>query len=110
MSLIITSDPVPLEADDFGVIRVRGTRVTLDTIATAYLQGCTAEEIAEQYPVVALPDIHAVISFFLRRKEDVEAYLKERKEQRDEVRHESEARFPSNGIRERLLARRTSRE
>ncbi len=105
MSLVIATDPVPLKTDECGVIRVGGTRVTLDTIVIAYLQGSTAEEIAEQYPAVTLPDIHAVISFYLRRRAEVETYLQKRKHESEAIRRENEARFPQDGIRERLLAR-----
>ena len=55
MSLTIDAEPVPLQADADGVVRVGGTRVTLDTIVVAFQQGATAEEIAEQYPAVRFP-------------------------------------------------------
>ena len=71
MSLAIETDPVPLKLDSDGVVRVGGTRVTLETLVTAYQLGATPEEIAQQYPAVSLPDIHAVISFYLRRKATV---------------------------------------
>ena len=48
-SLIIVPDSVPLAADADGVVRVAGTRVTLDTLVAAYLEGASAETIAEQY-------------------------------------------------------------
>ena len=40
------TEPIPLVADADGVIRVRGTRVTMETILTAFDEGATAEEIA----------------------------------------------------------------
>jgi hypothetical protein len=43
--LTITAKPIPLEAGTDGVVRVGGTRVTLDTVVTAFKQGATAEEI-----------------------------------------------------------------
>ncbi len=109
MSLVIDAAPVPLKTDAFGVVHVGESRVTLDTIVSAYRQGSTAEEIAEQYPTVALSDIHAAISFYLRRRDEVEAYLEERSRQREAVRCENERRFPPNGIRERLSARHDSK-
>ena len=42
--------PVPIERNTDGVLRVGGTRVTLDTLVTAFLAGATAEEIALRYP------------------------------------------------------------
>ena len=50
MALSITPEPMPLMTDQDGVVRVGGTRVTLDTIVMAFNQGATAEEIVLQYP------------------------------------------------------------
>jgi len=47
-----------------------------------------------------------VNTYYLWSREEVEAYLEERRCREEAVRQENEARFPSAGIRERLLARR----
>lgn len=106
MSLAIVSEPLPLETDRDGVVRVGGTRVTLDTVVCAFNEGLTAEEIAQQYPSLHLSDIYAVIAYYLRRRSDVEVYLGERERQAGEVRRQNETKFDPQGIRERLLARR----
>lgn len=101
-----TIERVPIHTDADGVVRVAGTRVTLDTIVGAFDAGATAEEIAQQYSSVPLPDIYSVITYYLRHKPEVCAYLTKREEQAALVRTEVEQRFPSSGLRERLLARR----
>ena len=106
-ALVIEVAPVPLEVDTDGVVRVGGTRVTLDTIVDAFQEGATAEEIVYQYPSLDLADVYGAISFYLQRQPDVEAYLRRRQQQRDKVRDQNEARFDPRGIRDRLLARRT---
>ncbi len=105
MALVIAAEPVPLETDAEGVARVGGTRVTLDTIVEAFLDGETAEEIAQQYPSVRLADVYAIIAFFLRRRAEVDRYLQERQRRARTVRAENEGRFDPAGLRERLLAR-----
>ena len=110
MSLTIRAEPVPLESNPDGVVCVRGTRVTLDTIVAAFKQGATAEEIAQQYPTVVLPDVYAIIGFYLRQRSEVEAYIEQRMQQSEAVRRENESRFDPDGIRDRLLARRTARQ
>ena len=100
------TEAVPLKEDADGVVRVGGTRVTLDTIVTAFREGATAEEITQQYPSVSLADIYAVIGYYLRQREKIEAYLEQRRVQAQEVRRENERRFDPQGIRDRLLARR----
>jgi len=108
MSLTIDAEPVPLQSDPDGVVRVGGTRVTLDTIVVAFQQGATAEEIAQQYPTVMLSDIYAAIAYYLRHHDEVEAYLAEGKKHGDALEHEHETKANRNrqAIRDRLLARR----
>jgi uncharacterized protein (DUF433 family) len=101
-----TIEPVPIHTDPDGVVRVAGTRVTLDTIVGAFDAGATAEEIAQQYSSVPLADVYSVITYYLRHKSEVCAYLQRREEQAETVRAEVERRFPTSGLRERLLARR----
>lgn len=97
---------VPIHTDAHGVVRVVGTRVTLESIVDAFETGATAEEIAQQYPTVSLVDVYSVITYYLRHKSEVEAYLKERDVLAERVREEAERQFPPAGLRERLLARR----
>ena len=107
MRLVITTEPISLETDADGVVRVGGTRVTLDTIVAAFNEGATAEEIVHQYPSLHLADVYAVIGYYLRRRSEVEAYLRQRQQQAAHVCKQNEARFDPHGIRDRLLARRT---
>ena len=74
-TLQIQPIPLPLKLDKTGVARVGGTRVTLDTVVRAFIRGATAEEIAQQYPSLSLPDIYATISYYLQNREDVKKYL-----------------------------------
>lgn len=97
---------IAIETDADGVIRVGGTRVTLDTLVEAFNEGATAEEIVQQYPSLELGDVYAVIGYYLHNRADVEQYLERRREEASRVRRENEARFDPKGIRERLLARR----
>lgn len=109
MALSPVTEIVPLETDSNGVIRVGKTRVTLDTVVAAFRQGATAEEIAHQYPSLDLADVYHVIGYYLRRPAEVEQYLRERKAKAEAVRGQNEARFDPQGVRARLLARRTGR-
>ncbi len=49
------SETVPLVRDADGVIRVGKTRVTLDTVVSAFLDGATAEEINYNIPLLTWP-------------------------------------------------------
>lgn len=106
MNLSLAASPIPLRTDPDEVVRVGNTRVTLDTVIGAFLDGASAEEIACQYPSLDLADIYAVIAYYLRQRADVDAYMQRRQEQADSVRRQNEMRFDPTGVRERLLARR----
>lgn len=100
------TDIIALETDRDGVIRVGNTRVTLDIILDAFNRGGSPEEIARQYPSLELADIYSVIGYYLHHREEVEEYLRARREEAARVRRENEALWSPSGLRERLLARR----
>ena len=110
MSLVVAADAMPLIADADGVIRIGGTRVTLDTLVAAFREGATAETIAEQYPSLRLAEIYTVIGYYLRHEEEVNTYLQRRRQEAAQVRQDNERRFDPLGIRDRLLARRVVKE
>jgi uncharacterized protein (DUF433 family) len=105
MTLTIEAMPAPLESTGDGMVRVRGSRVTLDTVVGAFEQGKSSEEIALHYLSLQLADIYGVISYYLRHQGAVSAYLEQRDRAAAAVRREVERRTPQAGIRARLLAR-----
>jgi uncharacterized protein (DUF433 family) len=105
MKLAIGQEQVPLKMDSHGVLRVGGTRVTLDTVIAAFKEGATAEEIVYRYPVLTLADVYAVLSYYLRRQREIEDYLRQREHTANKVRQQNQDLFDLQGIRERLLAR-----
>lgn len=106
MTIAILAESPPLTVNPDGVVKVRGTRVTLDTVTFVFKQGATAEEIVHRYPSLKLGDVYASIAFYLNHQEDVEDYLKQRQQQAQEIRQMNEARFDPQGLRDRLLARK----
>lgn len=101
---------LPLRVDDVGVVRVGPTRVTLDTLVGSYRDGNTAEEIVQQYPALALADVHAAIAYYLTHQPDVEAYLLQRQRDAAHTRREVEQICDQRGMRERLLAREAGKK
>jgi uncharacterized protein (DUF433 family) len=104
------TDSILLATDADGVIRVRGTRVTLDTVIAAYQQGSSPEQIAQDYSVLQAEDVSAVIAYYLTHRDQVDEYLRRRNALAETVRRELEQRFPSKGLRERLMSRLRSKE
>lgn len=108
MSLEVEIPPVPLQADERGVMRVGKTRVRLDTVITAWKHGDSPEQIVENFDALDLADVYAVISYYLNHRAEVEAYLEQNRREAERLRAENEHRFPQAGIRDRLLARRAA--
>ena len=66
MTMQIEALPMPLRVDDDGVVRVGHTRVTLDTVVVAYLDGASPEEIVNRYPSIPTAT-HAALLIDYRR-------------------------------------------
>lgn len=105
MSMTVEQERVPLKKDSHGVWRIGGTRVTLDTIVASFNEGVTAEEIVYRYPTLDLADVYAVLSYYLRHRQNVEEYLMQRRHLSEQVAQQNQQHLDSRGIRERLLAR-----
>jgi len=108
--VMINADPVPLSVDEHGTIRVAGTRLTLDSVIGVYKQGKTAEEIRECFSGIILADIYAVLGYYLRHKQEVDAYLAEQDAAGEAVWQEVEAKQLPSPFRERVLAARKRKE
>jgi uncharacterized protein (DUF433 family) len=103
------TENIPLRTDPAGVVRVGNTRVTLDTVISAFRDGSTAEEIVQQYPSLNLADVYCVIGYYLRRTSEVDAYLQKRRNDSEVSRNQNESRFDPSGVRARLLARQSAK-
>ena len=63
----------------------------------------------QQYPSTSLADTHPVTRYYLHHTDEIESYLAGRRHGGAEVQRVNEPRWPSDGMRERLLARRKVR-
>lgn len=104
----LSASPVrlPLDTDTNGTVRIGNTRITLDTVISAFKNGSTSEEIVFQFPVLDLGDVYAVIGFYLKNQEVVEQYLAKQDDESVRIRQYVLEKFPGVGIRRRLLERR----
>ena len=107
--LPLPPDRPPLRIDDGGVIRVGDGRVSLDVVVEQYENGMTPEDIVRAYDSLELADVHSVIAYYLRHRDEVRAYLKRREHEAKTLRTKIEAEVP-RVTREELLTRRGARE
>ena len=98
--------PVPLSLDASGTLRVRDTRIPLERVVHAYLDGASPETIVDWFDTLKLADVYIVVAYYLTHKETVEAYMRQREQVAEEVRRKIEAAQPPRaGLRAELLAR-----
>lgn|SRR5262245_8665020 len=102
-----TTQTIPLVKHESGVIRVSRTRVSLDSVLYAFLDGSTPEEIVQQYPSLGLADVYTIIAYYLQNQAELDEYLANRRARREELHRDLETRHDLIGIRDKLLARRT---
>ncbi|MCI0486974.1 MAG: DUF433 domain-containing protein [Blastocatellia bacterium] len=107
MGITIQTEAPPLRRDASWALRVGQSRVLLELVIRAFEDGATPEAIAQRYSTATLADIYATIAYYLRHREDIEAYLIEREQRAQQVRQRIEARQGDLAdLRSRLLARR----
>lgn len=104
MTLAIEAQSPPLQSDRNGVVRVGGTRVTLDSVVHAFNEGNTAEEIVSHFPALRLADVYAVISYYLDNRDAVREYLQQQEAAAEDVWRDIESSSDYQIFRERLLA------
>jgi uncharacterized protein (DUF433 family) len=81
-----------------GTIRVKGTRVGIETIVREYQLGATSEEIVLRYPTLSLLQVHAVLTYYLANQTKIDAYL-ERVRQSQEKAWQEQQHRPSEFVR-----------
>lgn len=75
------------------MIRLEGSRISLDTIVGYFNDGVSPERIVSEdyYPHLDLAKVYGVIAYYLRHKVEVDAYLAERRRRADEIRRKVES-------------------
>lgn len=58
-----------------GAYRIRDTRVSLDSVVYAFLNGQSPESILDSFPVLTLEQVYGAITYYLAHQEEIDAYL-----------------------------------
>ena len=67
---------IPLYEDPPGVLRVGKSRVLLELVIRAFQRGQTPESIVQSYDTLSLPDVYAVVSYYLANPAPFDEYLR----------------------------------
>jgi uncharacterized protein (DUF433 family) len=95
---------VPLPEEPAGVLRVGKSRVLLELVIGAFQRGATPEAIVQSYDTLSLPDVYAVVGYYLADPAPFDEYMRERDAAADGTRKLIEAGQPNN-LREVIMAR-----
>lgn len=56
---------------------IAGTRVSLDSIVYAFLNGLSAENIVECFPTLTLEQVNGGIAYYQANRDEIDRYLRE---------------------------------
>jgi uncharacterized protein (DUF433 family) len=100
--LQIPDQKVPLTADSNGVLFVTDTRVSLHSVVGMFEEGASAEKIVHEYDSLSLPDVYAVLTYYLRNRDAVRSKLAAEEVDSEEAARRFENSFPDE-LRAKLL-------
>lgn len=88
-------------------IRLKGHRIGIDDVINYYLQGYSPEQILAELPSLNLEKIHATITYYLRNRTELDAYMARLAAWREQ-RYQAESANPSP-VGQRLRALKAQR-
>ena len=95
-----------LDPDD---IRIKGHRIGIDDVIKYYLDGYSTDQILEELPSLNLEKIYATLTYYLRNRKQMDAYMLRLAKWREERYQEWLAKEPSDVVK-RLRAIKAQRE
>jgi len=96
-------DTVPLVQLENGAVRVRNSRVTLETIVHRMQMGETAEQINDGFPTVSVSTIKEILTWYFDNKAEADEYLQEVEEEGQRLREWAESQPGYKEWHEKLL-------
>jgi uncharacterized protein (DUF433 family) len=103
---------MPFVVTEQGTIRIKGSRVSVDSIIHHFKLGATAEQIVQSFPSLTLGDVYSSIAYYLTHHHEMEEYLEEQTVAADNLQGELESNPDYQAeiaeLRSRMLGRWTS--
>ena len=72
-----------------------GSRVSLDSVAYAFLRGESPEGIVESFPALSLEQVFGAVAFYLANRERIDAYLRDGRVEFSDMRDEARRKQPA---------------
>jgi len=103
---------MPFVVTEHGTIRIKGSRVSLDSIIHHFKLGATAEQIVQSFPSLSLCNVYSSIAYYRTHRQEIEEYLKEQETAADAVQEQLESNPDYQAeiaeLRSRILGRWTA--
>ncbi len=101
---------VPLEFiyHPIEVIRIKGTRIPIDTVIAAYHRGDTPNEIDSAFPTIGLSNVYGILSYYLDNQTMLDAYMERGEKVAAQMRAKWQTLYPSDDLWSKLKARRAA--
>ncbi len=94
---------VPLVQLENGAVRVRNSRVSLDTIIIRTQMGDTVARIHSGFPTVSISQIKEILAWYFDNQADVDEYIRQGQEEAERLRQWVESQPGYKEHREKLL-------
>lgn len=99
------AEAVPLVQDPYGTVRLKGSRITLETLIANFKKGYKPKQLQESFPTLSLEQITGAIDWYRSHRSEAEAYLKAQYAEGERIRKEIESQPEYQARREELRRR-----
>jgi uncharacterized protein (DUF433 family) len=82
---------MPPVVTEQGTIRIKSSRVSLDSIIHHFKLGATAEQIVQSFPSLSLGDVYSSIAYYLTHRREIEAYMEQQETAADALQEQLES-------------------
>jgi uncharacterized protein (DUF433 family) len=73
---------------------IAGTRVSLDSVVYAFLEGLSPESIVDSFDTLTLEEVYGALAFYLGHRDEIDAYLQQSEAQFDKLCRRARAANP----------------
>lgn len=74
--------------------RIRGSRVSLDSVVYDYLSGLSPESIADNFDTLSLEQVYGAITYYLSHRDEVDRHLMQNRAKFDSLRQKARESNP----------------
>jgi uncharacterized protein (DUF433 family) len=74
-----------LDENEYGALRIKGTRVGIEPIVVRFQEGASPDEIARSFPTVTLAQVYGAIAYYLENKQLIDEDMAESQRELEKI-------------------------